>query len=117
MDNTGLTTAMSPRAVRKKPTTTTKLGWPMVVMLSVVALLITLAGPAGGAPDDETWDPTLPKVVSSGAPGDPVAIANASLQATQFATQTTMELGRKFLSSLGLGGANTGGPSSVAPGN
>jgi peptidoglycan DL-endopeptidase RipB len=117
MDNTGLTTAMSPRAARKKPTTATKLGWPMVVMLSVMALLITLAGPAAGAPDNETWNPTLPKLVSSGAPGDPVAIANASLQATQLATQTTMELGRKLLGSLGLGGGNAGGPSSVAPGN
>jgi cell wall-associated NlpC family hydrolase len=116
MVKTSLNTVMA-RAVRQRPTTAVKLGWPIAVTLSVLAVLITLAGPAGGAPDDEAWDPTLPKVVSSGAPGDPVAIANASLQATQLATQTTMELGRKFLSSLGLGGGSAGGPSSVAPGS
>jgi cell wall-associated NlpC family hydrolase len=116
MKKTGLTAAM-PRVVRETPGTAANLGWLIAVMLSVVALLITLAGPAGGAPDDEGWDPTLPKLVSSGAPGDPVAIANASLQATQLATQTTMELGRKFLGSLGLGGGNAAAPSNVAPGS
>jgi cell wall-associated NlpC family hydrolase len=65
------------------------------------------------APDDGQWDPTLPKVLSAGAPGDPVAIANASFQATQVAIQTTQNLGQQFLSSLGLGGTPTG---SVAPG-
>jgi cell wall-associated NlpC family hydrolase len=65
------------------------------------------------APDDGQWDPTLPKVLSAGAPGDPVAIANASFQATQVAIQTTQSLGQQFLSSLGLGGTPTG---SVAPG-
>jgi cell wall-associated NlpC family hydrolase len=105
MEKPGLTTAMR-GVVRETRGAAANLGWMMAVMLSVVALLITLAGPAGGTPDDEGWDPTLPKLVSSGAPGDPVAIANASLQATQRATQTTMELGRKFLGSLGLGGGN-----------
>ena len=56
------------------------------------------------APDDGQWDPTLPKILSAGAPGDPVAIANASFQATQLAIQTTQNLGQQFLSSLGLGG-------------
>jgi peptidoglycan DL-endopeptidase RipB len=65
------------------------------------------------APDDGLWDPTLPKVLSAGAPGDPVAIANASFQATQLALQATQNLGQQFLSSLGLGGTSTG---SVAPG-
>ncbi len=65
------------------------------------------------APDDGQWDPTLPKVLSAGAPGDPVSIANASFQATQVALQTTQNLGQQFLSSLGLGGTSTG---SVAPG-
>ncbi len=67
------------------------------------------AGPAGrpcGArarpdPSDGQWDPTLPKLLSAGAPGDPLAIANASLAATAQATQITMDLGRNFLSSLG----------------
>ncbi|HTM84280.1 MAG TPA: peptidase C40, partial [Mycobacterium sp.] len=53
-----------------------------------VGLLIGAAGPAGAAPDG-AWDPTLPAIISAGAPGDPVAIANASLQATAQATQST----------------------------
>ena len=44
---------------------------------------------------------------SSGAPGDPVAIANASFQASAIALQTTKSLGQQFLSSIGLGGAPT----------
>jgi cell wall-associated NlpC family hydrolase len=50
-------------------------------------------------------------VVSAGAPGDPVAIANQSLQATANATQTTLDLGRQFLGGLGinLGGGGGGG--------
>jgi cell wall-associated NlpC family hydrolase len=85
--------------------------WTWLV-LAMLPLVLALASPAAAEPTDGQWDPTLPKVISSGAPGDPLAIANASLQATQLATQTTMELGRKFLGSLGIGGA----PASVAPG-
>jgi cell wall-associated NlpC family hydrolase len=81
--------------------------WPI---LAAVALLIGLAGPANA--EDGAWDPTLPATISAGAPGDPVAIANQSLQATANATQTTLDLGRQFLSGLGLnlgggGGAGT----------
>lgn len=54
------------------------------------------------------WDPTLPRRVSAGAPGDPVAIANASLQATRIATETTLDLGRRFLGRLGIGNAQPG---------
>lgn len=74
--------------------------------LTVIAALavagIGLVTPAGAAPDDGQWDPTLPKLISAGAPGDPLAIANASLQATAQATEVTMGLGRKFLASIGL---------------
>jgi cell wall-associated NlpC family hydrolase len=84
-----------------------------IALLVAVGLLLGLAAPALAAPDDGQWDPTLPKVLSAGAPGDPVAIANASFQATQVAIQTTQNLGQQFLSSLGLGGTSTG---SVAPG-
>jgi len=85
----------------------TALVWPI---LAAVALLIGLAGPANA--EDGAWDPTLPATISAGAPGDPVAIANQSLQATANATQTTLDLGRQFLSGLGLnlgggGGAGT----------
>lgn len=58
---------------------------------------VSTADPTAGQ-----WDPLLPMLPSAGAPGDPVAIANASLQASAMATQTTMDMGRKFLSSLGI---------------
>jgi peptidoglycan DL-endopeptidase RipB len=84
--------------------------WPILVAL---ALLLGLAAPANA--EDGVWDPTLPPVVSAGAPGDPVAIANQSLQATANATQTTLDLGRQFLGGLGInlggGGGAGGGPS------
>ncbi|BCI53123.1 peptidase C40 [Mycolicibacterium litorale] len=85
-----------------------------VAAAAAVAVLVGVAGPAVAAPDDGQWDPTLPKLLSAGAPGDPLAIANASLAATAQATQVTMDLGRKFLSSIGLGGASA--PAGVAPG-
>jgi peptidoglycan DL-endopeptidase RipB len=85
----------------------------LVLLMSAVALLFGLASPAAADPDDGQWDPTLPKLISAGAPGDPLAIANASLAATSQATQITMDLGRKFLSSLGFGDA---APAGVAPG-
>lgn len=79
------------------------------------AVLIGLAGPAGA--EDGAWDPTLPAKISAGAPGDPVAIANASLNATAQATQSTLDLGRQFLSGLGinLGGNNTNTGTNTAP--
>jgi peptidoglycan DL-endopeptidase RipB len=85
---------------------------PISAGLAAIALLVGLAMPAAAAPDDGQWDPTLPKLLSAGAPGDPLAIANASLAATAQATQATMDLGRNFLASLGIGSAPTG----VAPG-
>ncbi len=79
-----------------------------VPLLAALAVLIGLAVPATAAPDDGQWDPTLPKLLSAGAPGDPVAIANASFEATQMAMQTTQSLGQKFLQSIGLGGSSGG---------
>jgi cell wall-associated NlpC family hydrolase len=76
---------------------------------SVVAAVAVLLGPAvpATADDGAAWDPTLPAVLGPGAPGDPVSIANASLKATSQATQTTLDLGKKFLGSLGFNvGAN-----------
>jgi cell wall-associated NlpC family hydrolase len=72
-----------------------------IVCVILAPLLIAFAAPAAAEPDGQ-WDPTLPQIISAGAPGDPLAIANASLQATAQAAQTTMDLGRKFLGSLGL---------------
>ncbi|MDD7814298.1 NlpC/P60 family peptidoglycan endopeptidase RipB [Mycobacterium sp. CSUR Q5927] len=73
-------------------------------------VMLGLATPAAAEPG---WDPTLPATISAGAPGDPLAVANASLQATAQATQTTMDLGRKFLSGLGF---NVGEQANVSPG-
>lgn len=96
--------------MRRKNSHCARLAW---LLLAVLPMLIALAAPTAAEPGDAQWDPTLPKVLSAGAPGDPLAIANASLQASAMATQTTMDLGRKFLSSLGIGG----NPTSVAPGS
>jgi peptidoglycan DL-endopeptidase RipB len=85
----------------------TKTVWPI---LAAFVLLICLASPADA--EDGAWDPTLPPVISAGAPGDPLAIANQSLQATANATQTTLDLGRQFLGGLGI---NLGGTSSTSP--
>jgi peptidoglycan DL-endopeptidase RipB len=84
--------------------------WPI---LAAVAVLIGLAGPANAG--DGAWDPTLPPVVSAGAPGDPVAIANQSLQATANATQTTLDLGRQFLGGLGINLGGGGGGAGTSP--
>lgn len=75
----------------------------------VAPLFIAFASPAEAEPGQ--WDPTLPQIISAGAPGDPVAVANASLQATAQAAQTTMDLGRKFLGSLGLFPTSSAAPS------
>ena len=80
----------------------------IVSILAAVAVTLGPAIPSSAAPDDGQWDPTLPKVLSAGAPGDPVAIANASFQATQMAMQTTQSLGQKFLQTIGLGGSSGG---------
>ncbi len=74
------------------------------------AMAIGAATPAAAAPGE--WDPTLPARPSSGAPGDPVAIANASFQVSKIALETTQSLGSKFLQSIGLAptpAASTGG--------
>ncbi len=99
MHSTGLTT-------EKARTVSTNLSRRAVLSCSAMAVLaVAFAAPATAEPGDGTWDPSLPKIASAGAPGDPLAIANASLRATAMATQTTMDLGRNFLRSLGLGGA------------
>jgi len=83
----------------------------MSAFLATLALTIGLATPANA---EQGWDPTLPKMLSAGAPGDPVAVAQASLAFTQQATQATMDLGRRFLAGLGIGGG--GGGATALPG-
>jgi cell wall-associated NlpC family hydrolase len=86
----------------------------LALAMSLCALMFGATGLASADPTDGQWDPTLPKVVSSGAPGDPVAMANASFAASRIALQTTQSLGHQFLASLGLASdpssaANPGG--------
>jgi peptidoglycan DL-endopeptidase RipB len=97
-------------STRRKSFQPGRLVWSI---LAALGLLLTLAVPADA--EDGGWDPTLPPVISAGAPGDPVAIANQSLQATASATQTTLDLGRQFLSGLGLnlGGTSTSSPNGI----
>ncbi len=73
----------------------------LTALLATLALSVGLSGPAAAEPQ---WDPTLPQILSAGAPGDPVAVAQASLAFTQQAAQATMDLGRRFLAGLGIGG-------------
>ncbi len=88
------------------PTSRTRFSTTMRSAILGVAMMATLlaapAGPARAEPISGPWDPLLPMVLSAGAPGDPLAMASASLQATTKAAQTTMDLGRKFLGSLGI---------------
>lgn len=81
----------------------------LAMLLTALTLALGFASPAAA---EQAWDPTLPKILSAGAPGDPVAAAQASLAFTQQAARATMDLGRKFLSGLGIGG----GPSAVPGG-
>lgn len=83
----------------------------------VAGLVLSVAAPAPVANADPAWDPTLPATVSAGAPGDPLAVANASLQATAQATQTTMDLGRQFLGGLGINILGDPAPAAATPTN
>lgn len=87
-----------------------KLNRVLAALAVAGAMAIGAAAPAAAAPAE--WDPTLPARPSSGAPGDPVAIANASFQVSKIALETTQSLGSKFLQSIGLApapAASTGG--------
>jgi cell wall-associated NlpC family hydrolase len=81
------------------------LAWITAVVTGLMLSFALSAAPEAIA-DPGPWDPTLPAAASAGAPGDPLAVANASLQATAQATQTTLDLGKQFLSGLGI---NVGG--------
>jgi cell wall-associated NlpC family hydrolase len=86
------------------------LAWITIV---VAGLMLSVAAPATADPGE--WDPTLPATISAGAPGDPLAVANASLQATAQATQTTLDLGKQFLSGLGINVGSTPGSTNTGP--
>ncbi|HUH71117.1 MAG TPA: NlpC/P60 family peptidoglycan endopeptidase RipB [Mycobacterium sp.] len=98
--------------MRRKGFRLINLAWISTV---VTGLMLSVAAPATADPGQ--WDPTLPATVSAGAPGDPLAVANASLQATAQATQTTLDLGRQFLGGLGInvGGNAPGAATNTSP--
>ena len=83
--------------------------------ITTVAAGLMLSAPAPATADPGEWDPTLPATISAGAPGDPLAVANASLQATAQATQTTLDLGKQFLSGLGINVGSTPGSTNTGP--
>jgi len=59
--------------------------------------------PAPAAPADTSqWDTTLPMVPSANVVGDPIAIVNAILQISATSAQVTADMGRKFLTQLGI---------------
>lgn len=81
----------------------------------VTGLMLSVAGPAPvAAADPGAWDPTLPAQISAGAPGDPLAVANASLQAT---AQATFNLGKQFLGGLGINIGGDPAPTAATPSN
>jgi cell wall-associated NlpC family hydrolase len=79
-----------------------RIGRRRLLILGCAVVAMIQATPAQADPVGGGWDPLLPKLLSAGAPGDPLAIANASLQATANAAQTTMDMGRQFLTGLGI---------------
>src|SRR3979490_193983 len=81
----------------------------------VTGLMLSVAAPATADPGQ--WDPTLPATISAGAPGDPLAVANQSLQATAQATQTTLDLGQQFLGGLGINLGGDPAPTAAIPTN
>jgi cell wall-associated NlpC family hydrolase len=84
----------------------------------VSGLMLAIAAPAPPvSADPGAWDPTLPATISAGAPGDPLAVANASLQATAQATQTTFNLGKQFLGGLGINLGGDPAPTAATPTN
>ncbi len=100
--------------MRRKRFALFNLGWVTTLVTGLMlSVAVSAAAPAPVAQADPgAWDPTLPAMISAGAPGDPLAVANASLQATAQATQTTFNLGKQFLGGLGI---NIGGDPAPAP--
>jgi cell wall-associated NlpC family hydrolase len=101
--------------MRRKRFRLINLAWITAV---VTGLMLSVAAPAPLVrADPGQWDPTLPAQISAGAPGDPLAVANASLQATAQATQTTLDLGKQFLGGLGINLGGDPAPTAATPPN
>jgi peptidoglycan DL-endopeptidase RipA len=69
------------------------------------------AAPQGnaGSWDATLWDPTLPAVPSAFVGGDPIAIINSVLGISATSSQVTADMGRQFLTSIGLLKPSDGG--------
>lgn len=52
--------------------------------------------------DTSLWDPTLPAIPSAFVSGDPIAIINTILGISATSSQVTANLGKQFLTSLGI---------------
>ncbi len=101
--------------MRRKGFRLINLAW---ITALVTGFMLGVASPAPLATADPgQWDPTLPAQISAGAPGDPLAVANASLQATAQATQTTLNLGKQFLGGLGINLGGDPAPAAAPPTN
>ncbi|MCF6388468.1 NlpC/P60 family peptidoglycan endopeptidase RipB [Mycobacterium sp. MBM] len=87
-----------PAALTRRP----RPGPLTLICVALASCLVLWAPVASAEHHGGQWDPLLPKVASAGAPGDPIAIANASLQASAAATETALRLGRSFLGSIGI---------------
>lgn len=89
--------------------------WRERLVTAIAAMVVggtALMGPLPSATADPGgWDPTLPGIVSANVPGDPVAVVNSVLNISQTSAQLTAQMGRDFLSRLGInvGGAAPGG--------
>lgn len=57
---------------------------------------------AASPTDASQWDTTLPMVPSANVAGDPVAIINTVLQISATSAQLTADMGRNFLTTLGI---------------
>jgi len=55
-----------------------------------------------GSRNGSQWDTTLPMVPSANVAGDPIAIVNAVLQISSTSAQVTADMGRKFLTRIGI---------------
>ena len=102
--------------MRRKGFHIINLAWITTVVTGLMfSVVLSEASPATADPG--AWDPTLPAIISAGAPGDPLSVANASLQATAQATQTTLNLGKQFLGGLGINlGGNDAPTAATNPG-
>jgi cell wall-associated NlpC family hydrolase len=83
--------------------TGTAIGPPTVLTAAADWDRATRHDPAAATPSGTSqWDTTLPMVPSANVAGDPVAIINMVLQISSTSAQLTADLGRKFLTTIGI---------------